>query len=527
MKNPILDIEALPSEGKIQRFRLKPLVEKLTWLVSERGMGNLRAALPFGENAVSYTYLGLVSDHGGILFSTPVPLPEFAKFSVLGNTLSIESPVPFRFQFDPKGLGPLLESYGSEHALKKVAAPIFGWNSWDHFNSGVTEEAVLRNMAFIAGNPELREKITHIIVDDGWQTDWGHWSANGKFPSGMKALADRIHAKGFKAGIWLAPLCAEACTPLYQLSPECFLKDDEGHPYLMVEGIIRSFYCLDVSVDKTRAFLRQMFRQVREWGYDYVKLDFLFNQAEALERPDCHSQDPSWSTNRHVAEMLKIAREELGAATHLLACNTPFELGGELFDEVRLTNDIGTFWLNADYCYQAHAARHFMSGKWFAVDPDFAVVRVPEKTWMGGTYPFHVEVAWKRNQKPGGWRKDPFWDLEEMRFALALVILSGGSVILGDDLPGLNEEGLRYANLALTYGGQKAARPLDFGSDVVLPRLWENETLFIAVNPGKTPASLALPASAKIKTELFTGEKAPADGQIWIPPHAGRLFLKG
>ncbi|MBL8994211.1 MAG: hypothetical protein JNM63_12790, partial [Spirochaetia bacterium] len=87
MQNPILKFEALPSAGKIERYRITPLVEKLNWLVSERGMGNLRAAIPFGENAVSYTYLGVASDQGGILLSTPVPLSEYARFSVRGNIL--------------------------------------------------------------------------------------------------------------------------------------------------------------------------------------------------------------------------------------------------------------------------------------------------------------------------------------------------------------------------------------------------------------------------------------------------------
>jgi hypothetical protein len=35
-------------------------------------------------------------------------------------------------------------------------------------------------------------------VDDGWQLSIGDWEANGKFPSGMNALAEKIKSTGAK-----------------------------------------------------------------------------------------------------------------------------------------------------------------------------------------------------------------------------------------------------------------------------------------------------------------------------------------
>ena len=50
-------------------------------------------------------------------------------------------------------------------------------------------------------------------MDDGWQTNEGDWALlPAKFPNGdrdMKALVDKIHAQGFRAQLWWAPLAAK------------------------------------------------------------------------------------------------------------------------------------------------------------------------------------------------------------------------------------------------------------------------------------------------------------------------------
>ena len=75
-------------------LRFTPRTEHLRFLLSGRAMGNLRALLPFGENGKSYSYLGLASDRGGLLLSTPIPLTDRALFKVTGDTLRIQSPAP-------------------------------------------------------------------------------------------------------------------------------------------------------------------------------------------------------------------------------------------------------------------------------------------------------------------------------------------------------------------------------------------------------------------------------------------------
>ncbi len=63
-------------------------------------------------------------------------------------------------------------------------------------------------------------------VDDGWQVDIGDWEVNGKFPSGMNALAEKIKSTGRRAGLWLAPLIATKSSKLFHEHKDWFLRDE-------------------------------------------------------------------------------------------------------------------------------------------------------------------------------------------------------------------------------------------------------------------------------------------------------------
>jgi alpha-galactosidase len=93
-------------------------------------------------------------------------------------------------------------------AQTKVAAtPAMGWNSWNHFATRVTDKDV-RTAADELVSTGMRDAgYTYVNIDDAWQ---GKRDANGdivpnsKFPD-MKALADYVHSKGLKIGIYSGP----------------------------------------------------------------------------------------------------------------------------------------------------------------------------------------------------------------------------------------------------------------------------------------------------------------------------------
>lgn len=88
-----------------------------------------------------------------------------------------------------------------------VRTPPMGWNSWNHYQDHFDDATVRQNADALIASGMNKVGFTYIIVDEGWSS--GH-DANGKivgnarFPD-MKALADYIHSKGLKIGIYSSP----------------------------------------------------------------------------------------------------------------------------------------------------------------------------------------------------------------------------------------------------------------------------------------------------------------------------------
>jgi alpha-galactosidase len=96
------------------------------------------------------------------------------------------------------------------HALENGLArtPPMGWNSWNKFQGQVTD-AMVREMADAIVKTGMRDAgYIYVNIDDTWES--GHRDASGnigtnnKFPD-MKKLADYIHSKGLKLGIYSSP----------------------------------------------------------------------------------------------------------------------------------------------------------------------------------------------------------------------------------------------------------------------------------------------------------------------------------
>jgi alpha-galactosidase len=95
------------------------------------------------------------------------------------------------------------------YAQKKTGVaptPPMGFNTWNYFHCDVSEN-LIKEMADAMVSSGMKEAgYQYIVIDDCWQVDRDE---NGvivadpeRFPSGIKALADYIHAKGLKFGIY-------------------------------------------------------------------------------------------------------------------------------------------------------------------------------------------------------------------------------------------------------------------------------------------------------------------------------------
>ena len=85
--------------------------------------------------------------------------------------------------------------------------PPMGWNSWNHFACKVTDADVRSAADAIVANGMKAAGYIYVNIDDCWQgkrDEKGVLHPNEKFPD-MKALADYVHSKGLKVGIYSSP----------------------------------------------------------------------------------------------------------------------------------------------------------------------------------------------------------------------------------------------------------------------------------------------------------------------------------
>jgi len=98
-------------------------------------------------------------------------------------------------------------------ALRKVKdnglarTPPMGWNSWNKF-AGRVDDAIVRSIADAMATNGMKEAgYQYVNIDDTWEGGrdaQGNILTNKKFPN-MKALADYVHSKGLKLGIYSTP----------------------------------------------------------------------------------------------------------------------------------------------------------------------------------------------------------------------------------------------------------------------------------------------------------------------------------
>jgi alpha-galactosidase len=88
-----------------------------------------------------------------------------------------------------------------------AATPPMGWNSWNYFAGKVTDKDI-RDTADLLVSTGMRDAgYVYVNIDDTWEGKrdaTGKIQSNEKFPD-MKALADYVHSKGLKLGIYSSP----------------------------------------------------------------------------------------------------------------------------------------------------------------------------------------------------------------------------------------------------------------------------------------------------------------------------------
>ena len=208
------------------------------------------------------------------------------------------------------------------------------WCSWYSLYKWINEHVIANALHSLGDLP-----FDVFQIDDGWQITHGDWEPTKKFPSGMEEMAKQITATGRTAGLWLAPFMVTRLSSIFRDHPDWLLKDEDGRPVpvgLTWEGVP---YALDTSHPEVLEWLVKLIRKVRDWGYSYLKLDFLYAGAIPGKR---YQNIPRETAYRNA---LQVMREAAGDA-YILACVAPVMPSLGLCDGIRIGPDVSPYWLN-------------------------------------------------------------------------------------------------------------------------------------------------------------------------------------
>ncbi|HYM14392.1 MAG TPA: glycoside hydrolase family 36 protein [Dehalococcoidia bacterium] len=267
-----------------------------------------------------------------------------------------------------------------------------GWCSWYYFFTSVSEDDVLRNLRFLERH-RADLPVQTVQIDDGYQADIGDWlTVNEKFPHGMAGLAAEIKRAGYTPGLWLAPFLLSESSRTFAEHPEWVVRDAAGSPVIAQHNWRRRNMAIDGSHPDARGWLTELFHEVCDgWGYDYVKIDFLFAAAVAGRR-----HDPRATRASAYRDALAAVRAGVGDRRFILGCGALMAPSVGFFDGNRIGPDVAPFWrnltrderraprarprrtddqLSAETAIRNTLQRAWMHGRLWANDPDCLLVR--------------------------------------------------------------------------------------------------------------------------------------------------------
>jgi alpha-galactosidase len=399
-----------------------------------------------------------------------------------------------------------------------------GWCSWYYFYTTVTEDDVVRNLRFL--EQHRRElPVETVQIDDGYQADIGDWlTVNEKFPHGMQWLASEIKSAGYTPGIWLAPFLFGETSKSYAEHAGFVVRASDGTPAVAIHNWRHANYALDGSNPDALAWIKDLFRQVCDgWGYDYVKIDFLFAAAIAGVRGD-----PSSTRIRAYRAALEAVRRSVGPDRFILGCGSLMAPSVGYFDGNRIGPDCAAFWrfltreeresptpkprtpndnLSAESALRNTINRAWMHGRLWANDPDCILVR-DDRTKM---------------------------TFDEVRTMASVIALSGGMTLSSDDLDKLPPDRVDILSMTLPPL-PKSAVPLDLMQrdmperfDVVYDRDFDPVHLVGLFNFDDVSSDLALDLPTgdwhvfELWDERYRGVCSGTITFDLVSPHATRL----
>ncbi len=164
-----------------------------------------------------------------------------------------------------------------------------GYTSWYNYFQNINEDIIIRDLN---GLDPAKEEVSIFQIDDGYEPFVGDWldPCPEKFPKGMRYISDKIHEKGYKAGIWIAPFSCQRVSRMAKEHPDWLIKDENGKPQIGVPAW-GGAYTFDIFNEEARDYIRSVFDAVlNDWNFDMVKLDFLYSQCIIPRNGKCRGE---------------------------------------------------------------------------------------------------------------------------------------------------------------------------------------------------------------------------------------------
>ena len=279
--------EMMADEGLIGRgiFGKSPfginLVGNYTFVEQPKEYGNFHAfSFAYVRNDKNVDLFGSLNDRTGYTIIYADMNKNTLRFSKDVEGIKITEPYELLdLYFDNGGYDEVFDRYFAKMNVKPLTdKKIKGYTSWYNYSQNISEDIILRDLEAIS---KKTDKVNTFQIDDGYQTAVGDWLSinKTKFPNGLKPIVEKIHAKGWQAGLWLAPFGAQKGSKLACEHPDWLVKGKNGKP-IMVGANWGGFYAIDIDNADARAYIKNVFDTVlNDWGFDLVKLDFLYATA--------------------------------------------------------------------------------------------------------------------------------------------------------------------------------------------------------------------------------------------------------
>ncbi len=225
---------------------------------------------------------------------------------------------------------------------KLALTPPMGWNSWNSWGEQVDAEKIREAADWLVKSGLAAHGYQYINIDDGWEggrDSQGNIVANSKFPD-MKALADYVHERGLKIGIYSSP-GPRTCQGL------------EGS------------YKHEAQDAKTWA----------DWGIDYLKYDMCSYQDVLAEQVKNPTQADYSKPYEIMHKCLSAQNRDIVYSLCQYGLGKVWEWGAQVGgNSWRTTGDISDYWGSVSDIGTRQAALSDYSGPGHWNDPDMLVV---------------------------------------------------------------------------------------------------------------------------------------------------------